>query len=307
MDLDEMNTHVENGLEAATETEQETEVETDQGPIDLDQNDESETPETDAEVEAEEEGEEQEQQEPEFVEFELNGQTYQVPPELKDGYMMHADYTRKTQETAKVQQEVQALREQAQQALQVTDEELNVRASLIGINQRLDEYQKVDWNAWNSEDPMAAQAGWMEYQQLEKQQQQAKTYLDGSQARRSEMEQQETAKRLQETLEYAKTNIEGWTPEIDKQVTDFAMGELGYTKEVLLGAYSPSVYRTLHLAYVGAQSMKQAQTRQPKSAKTVKPLKTVSAKSSGLSTKDPSEMTMDEYDKWASKKYKQDI
>ena len=306
MDFDEMNTHVESGLEAATETEQETEVEMDEGPVDLDQNDESEAPETEAEAEAdaEEEEQEQEQQDPEFVEFELNGQTYQVPPELKDGYMMQADYTRKTQETAKAQQEVQALREQAQQALQVTDEELNVRASLIGINQQLEEYQQVNWNAWNIEDPIAAQAGWMEYQQLEKQQQQNQQYLDGSQARRSETEQQETAKRLQETLDYAKTNIEGWTPEIDKQVTDFAIGELGYTKEVLLGAYSPPVYRTLHLAYVGAQAMKQAQTRQPKPAKTVKPLKTVTAKSSGLSTKDPSEMSMEEYDKWASKKFK---
>ncbi len=54
---------------------------------------------------------------PDTVEVEINGKVYQIPAEIKDGYLAQADYTRNVQQLAK-QRETVAEREQAaQQAL----------------------------------------------------------------------------------------------------------------------------------------------------------------------------------------------
>lgn len=226
-----------------------------------------------------EDGDSGQEGEQEYAEIEINGKRYAVPVELKDGYLMHADYTRKTQGVADEKRQIEASRAQIEAIREATDHELNARAELIGINQLLQQYQQVDWNAWQNDDPMAAQSGWMEYQQLRDRAGQAAEYLNGAEKRRTEAAQQDTARRLQETREYAAKEIPGWTPETDAKLTDFAINTLGFPMEALMGAINPMIYRTLHMAWVGSQAMKNGAGKPQALKPSIKPLKTVSAKS----------------------------
>lgn len=246
-------------------------------PVDLQANDDTED--TDTGTAQEDAGSEGEPEEIEYAEIEMNGKKYQIPSELKDGYLMQADYTRKTQEVAEQRKQIEAQRAEVAQLQQVSQGEMNARAELIGINQRLEQYANVDWNAWQDEDPLGAQKGWIESQQLERKASTIGQQLNQAQTQRTDLAKQDTATRLQETREFAEKSIKGWTPEVDAKVTEFATKELGFSVETLLGAYSPGVYNAIYLAYHGAQSLKNASAKpSPQPTAPIKPLSKVSAK-----------------------------
>lgn len=233
----------------------------------------------------------------EYAEIELNGKKYQVPAELKDGYLMQADYTRKTQAAAEKQREVEAEKASVEAMRQATEEELAARATILGINQRLDEYRKLgphDWNAWEDEDPMAAQRGFREFQTLQQQAGQATEYLQNAERQRTEKMQQETAKRHQETRDFAVKSIPGWNADMHSKITEFATKDLGWTEPQLVQSISPVAYKTLHLAWVGHQALEKSKTAKPKPQAQVKPLSQVIPKGSRIK-RPVTELEMDEY------------
>lgn len=270
-------------------------------PIDLDAPREEEVP---GELQAKEEEPQPEAvAEPDVVEIELNGKKYTVPAELKDGYLMQADYTRKTQEVAEIRKTAEVQKAEAETFYNVSQEVLEARAALINVDSQLKRYQELDWRALENEDPMAAMSAWREFQQLKEVRGNVGGFLDKQQNERSVKAQQETAKRLRETRAFAETKIPGWSPEVDAKVTEFAESK-GFTRETLLNAYSPPVYEVLYLAWLGNQSLQKQQTAPRAQPSPVQPLRTVSAKSSPAVTKSPADMSMDEYAKWSDQKFK---
>ncbi|RVI91820.1 hypothetical protein [Sinorhizobium meliloti] len=271
-------------------------------PIDLDAPEQPETEAQASEPEGEQpEGEEGEPSadeppaEPEFAEIEINGKTYQVPAEIKDGYLMQADYTRKTQEVAEMRRSMEAKAAEIEQAFNMSQEVVEARATLLNIDNELSQFQNVNWEQYENEDPMGAMSAWRRVQQLKEARSQIAGNLDQVQSQRNAAMEQETANRLRETREFAETKIPGWSPDVDAKVTDFAVKELGLTLDTLKSAYTPQVYKTLHLAWLGHQSLQKQQAAPKPSTPPVQPLRTVSAKANASVTKDPAEMSMDEY------------
>lgn len=270
----------EQALPASQTQAPEKEVEDNEGflpnPDDGDEIESEEGPETEGEDETE--GDEAEGGEPEAVDVEYEGKQYKIHPELKDALLRQADYTRKTQETAEVRKTAEAKLAEAEQNFTVSKEVLEARATLLNVDHQLEQYQKVDWNQLEAEDPVGAMSHWRQFQQLEKAKGDISGFLNEQQAKRTEQAEQETATRLRETAEFAKTKIPGWTPEVDAKVTNFAEAELGFTRDTLKNAYSPAVYKTLHLAWLGHQSL-QKQNAKPKPATPAsQPLSKVSAR-----------------------------
>lgn len=244
------------------------------------------------------EGEEGEQpaQEDDLEEFDWNGQKIKGPKGLKDGVLMQADYTRKTQEIAETRKELEARAQRIEQQSKAGEEEMNARAALISIDSDLKSYENVDWDAWEAQDLFAAQAGFRKFQQLQAARGQVAGYLDKQQTARTERTQQETAKRLQETRQFAETKIKGWTPELDSKITEFATKELGFDWNTLKSTYTPAVYRTLYLAHIGhAALQKQAVAPKPTGQPAAVPLTKITARANPPPTGLDDRLSQDEW------------
>src|SRR5690606_25393696 len=132
--------------------------------------------------------------------------------------------------------------------------EMGLRATLMHTDQQLAAYQDVNWQRLEEEDPIAAQSHWRTYQTLKEQRQQVEGNLWNAQQQRLHTVQQETAQRLEATRAAAQ-KINGWTPEIDAQVTQYACDVLEATPEQLAQVITPAIYKVLHRAWVGEQSI----------------------------------------------------
>lgn len=238
---------------------------------------------------------EQADPEDDLEEFDWEGKKIKGPKGLKDGLLRQADYTRKTQEVAETRKQLEERAQHIEQQAKASDEEMNARAALISIDSDLKSYENVDWDAWEAQDLFAAQAGFRKFQQLQAARGQVDKYLGERQKARTETTQQETAKRLQETRQFAETKIKGWTLEVDAKITDFATKELGFDWNTLKAAYTPAVYKALHLAWLGHQAINTKTAPTTAKPPVTEPLKVVAAKANPPAKKSLSEMSMEEY------------
>lgn len=267
----------------------------------------AETPEGEAEaVEGEAEGEGEPAPEPEYVSVEFEGKEYELPPELKDAFLRNKDYTQKNQLRAERERQLDQREQEISRLQEVSETELQSIAQLQTVNQSLETYQGLtseDWQQLEQQDPIGAQSHWREYQMLEKQQAGLHQNIQQARFEREQHSQSETTKRLQETEQFAREQIPGWNNEVHSKIEDFAATELALPKEQLRHTVTPQVYKALHLAWVGHQSLRNQATAKPAAA-SLKPTTRVTAKSTGTKHVDPASMSMDDYAKWAGAKYK---
>lgn len=234
---------------------------------------------TENEVVEGEEGEgDGEPAEPELIDTEYEGKTYKIPPELKDALLRTADYTRKTQEVAEQRKAIEARQAEVDKAYQTSQEVIEARAVIHNVDSQLKQYENVNWQQLEAEDPLAAMSHWRNYQMLKDQRGQVAQYLDKTQAEMSEKVAQETDKRLRETRAFAEKEIPGWTPDMDVKIVGFAEKELGFSREQLRAQITPAVYRTLHLAMVGAEAIKRTTTPPKPAQQVTQPLSKVTAR-----------------------------
>lgn len=270
------------------ETEQPVEI------TDTEQPTEEATAETEGAEGTEDGAEPAEPQEPETVEIEFDGEKFNVPAKLKAGFMMNADYTRKTQEVAEMRKEAETVREEAAKVYQSSREFIEANAVMMNVESQLKQYEGVDWNRLEQEDPVGAMSHWRQFQQLQGQRQQVAQYLQNAESERSAKAEQEIATRLHQTAEFAQREIPGWNQQVDQEVTKFAT-DFGFTAEQLRAAMTPQIYKVLHRAMLGEKLLQQQKSAPKPAPKQAQPLKTVTAKASPAVTKDPADMSMDEY------------
>jgi hypothetical protein len=242
------------------------------------------------------EGEDGEVDEPEakFAEIEIDGKKYQVPEDLKDGYLMQADYTRKTQETAEIRRQLEARQGEVDQLMETTYQEMNVKAFLMNVDQQLEQYRQTDWKALEAEDPLGADSHFRQYQLLKEQREEAVNALGSMTESRKQQLESMTNQRLAETRDFAEKNIPGWNEEVDTKLTSFAV-ENGFPRETLSQALTPQVYNMLYKAWVGDQTLKRQTAAKSKTGTPVKPSQKVSSKGNPTAQKSLEELPMNEF------------
>lgn len=247
------------------------------------------------------EGAEGERQEPEIelIEIERNGKKFSIPKELEPELLMQSDYTRKTQEVAATRKQIQAQQEQLAFQAQATEQELQARGVLFQIDNQLQQMQQLDWQRFQTEDPMAANAEWMRFQQLKEARSTISGKLEESQQNRMKEVAADYDKRVDETRSFAQEQIKGWNPELDVKITNFATGDLALTDEEITSSMSPRFYKALYLAYLGQQTL--AKQSAPIPPKVVKPLSTVNPKG-GTVRKSVDQMSVDEMAAYLNKR-----
>lgn len=262
------------------------ETEAEEQPVDLEAlREEAEAP--------DEEAEEPALTQEELDELEWNGKKFTAPKGAKDGFLMHADYTKKTQEVAQTRKELEERAERIAQQAHATEDELQHRATMHTIKSELERFKDFDWNAYQlarQTDPFGADEAWNYKAHLQAQAQEVGKAISEAETRRSSEAQQEIAKRMNDTQSYARSK--GWTAETDKQVLDFAFSK-GADSKMLQEIMSPLVYETLYLARLGEQLLQKPAS--PKPTAPPVPLTTVGAKASPPARKSLADMTMDEY------------
>lgn len=280
-------------IETEATIETETETETTELPQDVSETEESAT------EEAGEGGEDAEGVE--YVTLERNGKQYQVPKDLEGEFLMQSDYTKKTQTVAEKAKELEQREAQIAQQAEATEEELDARATLRSVEKSVSDYDKLspeDWTALEREDPMGAMTHWRTYQTLQRQRDEIAADLNSKQTARTEKAQQDLAKRVQETAEFAQKEIPGWKPELTDKLIDFARTEIGVPEDAIKANWSPIFYKLLYQASIGSQAMKRPTAPKPPAAPTA-PLRTVTGKSTPAANKTLSEAAkgddMEEY------------
>lgn len=239
----------------------------------------AETPEVEAvpvadepEVELDEAGNPVEQEpetdpEPELADVEYDGKTYKVPPELKDAVLRQADYTRKTQEVAEMRRQVEST---LQAVNTVSEAERNAQIAIGVIDAQIADYNGIDWDAWEQSDPVSAQRGWRQFQQLQMQRNGAVSTWQQAAQQRQFLSQQETAKRLEQGHRELATKIPDWSVDKAVKLSSFGQGSYGFSADEINSIDDPRMIQVLHDAW---QFRQQQQTKQvaQKVAPEVKP------------------------------------
>lgn len=225
------------------------------------------------EIASETEGQAHEQPEADEEDIEHDGQKYRVPKALKPALMMQADYTRKTQELAEQRKAFEASREQSQKS---DAEHIQAHAEVVSLDQAIQQWSQVDWDAYQAQDPQAAMRDWRRFQELKEARQSKASELQQKEQQRALDQQRSHAKRVEESAAVLARDIPGWNDKLVQELDAFG-GQLGFTPEERFRlSADPRIVKILHQAFVATQSQKQAKTVQQITEKAaVKPVTTV--------------------------------
>ncbi|HYE43307.1 MAG TPA: hypothetical protein VEA15_07915 [Caulobacteraceae bacterium] len=201
----------------------------------------------------------------EMAEIEFDGRRWQVPAPLKAGFMMHADYTRKTQDLAEQRRALEAERTAAEADPGWSEDVARVHA----LDEALAQYGQVDWAGWHAADPHGAAQAWAQAEQLFAARDHAAHHAE-QRAHAAVLEAEgERAWRLEQAEAELARDIEGWSDGLREQLTAYGRAK-GFTAEELGEVDDPRAVKVLHLAMIGEQALNEragarsfARTRPP--------------------------------------------
>lgn len=164
-------------------------------------------------------GQEPEAQEaqPETAEVEVDGKTYRVPPELKDGYLRQADYTRKTQEVARERDSVLRERQAVEDTAQAMQQLWPIIGDMTATQQYLQRLEKLDWNTLQAQDPIEHNRLKLEAIEAQNKLQYLSAQVDQFSSRMNQMRAQAVAEAAQRNLPIALQLV----PDLDKRKDEF--------------------------------------------------------------------------------------
>lgn len=243
------------------------------------------------------EGEEGEENDEEEVDLDFAFGKYRVPKALHDAVKgLEKTFTQKTQEyNAKVKE----LTDQAQTRSTANDEELDLRASLRNFENEAKKFENYDWQAYQQarqQDLIGADEAWQYKQHVASNIASLKGQIQERESTRSQEAQQDLAKRVEETGQFAQSEIKGWSPEVSQKVFNYARDQ-GIPQDFIESNLSPTLLKILHRAWVGEQSLaKQSAALKPKPPQTpVEPTTRIKPKANPGARKPLAEWTPEDH------------
>lgn len=204
-------------------------------------------------------------------EIDHEGEKYKVPKKLKDAFLRQADYTVKTQDLAKQRTDFEAAQQEFVARQQFQQQHIQAVAKVIAIDERLEQFQKLDWNALTDADPVQALKLDRQMRELQQQRAQQVDGLQQSQARQAFESQQAIARRHEEARVELSKEIPGFgTPEVQKQLIEVGKAA-GYKQEELANVLDPRAIKLLHKAHLYDQLVSKAKASAPAS-EAIKPI-----------------------------------
>jgi len=185
-------------------------------------------------------------------EVEFAGKQYRLPKELKSALMMHADYTRKTQEVAEGRRALEAERTTLQ--LQAAAHQNNIQdvVHLANLNVELAAYEQRDWHKLEAEDPAKAQLELSKYVMIRDRRDALVGRMQLNERRHAIEVTQAHARRYEQTSAQLARDIKGWN-EVAPKLADFAKANGVSDAEMEHLAVNAPLVKLLHKAWLGDQ------------------------------------------------------
>lgn len=232
-------------------------------------------------------------------EIEVDGKKFALPKsaaeKLKAERMMQSDYTKKTQEVAENRKAIEADREQFQASAKLHQEFIKEVAEIVSIEERLQEYAKVDWAALTDSDPITAMKLDRQMRDLQAKHAQASQSVTQKQQQQALNEQQSLAKRVQEAEAFFEREIPNYKSGRGDELLKYATSELKIDAKAIarMVVDNPALATALHKAEMFDKLKKQQASKQ-KTDSQAAPVTRLSAVKS-TATKDPAKMTDKEF------------
>lgn len=183
----------------------------------------------------------------ELEEIEREGKKARIPKWLKPELLMHADYTKKTQEVAeqrKAHEAKEAAFAQRQQAFQAEAQEY---AQLIALDTAIKQYEQTIAQLRQQGQHDAAQKHWMDLMEMRNAAGQLSHGLQQKQQMRAQESERERANRLKERDSSLAREIQGFSPALMSKIEQYAITD-GYTPEEAQSLVDPRYVKTLNKA-----------------------------------------------------------
>jgi hypothetical protein len=226
-------------------------------------------------------------------EVEWEGKTFKAPKGVKDSILRQSDYTKKTMELAE-QRKAWTSSIEANRAF--TKEV----GKLMHMNEQMQQYEQVDWQAWHAANPEAARSAHFNYTTLRDQRDNLARNIENQAREQDAKAEQETATRIEQDLATLskpdpKTGWDGkFTPERKAALENFGRS-LGYPDEALARANANDV-KTLHAAMLWMEHLNKQRANAKQPITQANPVPKVGG--GRVMTTNPADMDMERYAQW---------
>jgi hypothetical protein len=239
-------------LDAETPTEQLSDDEQDpeQEALAQDEEPSAEDPQPDEDESTEDEGEESEDQTSALEEVELDGKSFQVPPEIKAAVMRQQDYTRKTQALAVQHRQTAELEQVLQQKAQVVDGLADIVGDLRNLDLQINYLEKqVNLQDLRVNDPLEYSLKVTDLMAFKNQRDRLNERKENMARTVLQAEADYKANATAEGDKYLSSAIKGWGPQLRDRLVDHAVS-IGFSKEQLNDVINPLNVILLHDSYL---------------------------------------------------------
>jgi len=179
----------------------------------------------------------------EEVEKDLN----EVVELAQQGY----DYTKKTQSLAEERKAIEAQAQAIKAQESMLQERAAVQQALIkdfakisSVDESIEQFNSVDWNALTDSDPVQAQKLFYQYSQLTNQRNKLVAELNQKQEQLAQQQQAHYQELLAKGVEQLKRDIPDWNQDKAKELRDTGKA-LGFTDQELSSVVDPRMVRVL--------------------------------------------------------------
>lgn len=217
--------------------DQEAEAEPDEQEAESDENSDEEPPEL------------------EFEEVEINGKTYSIPTEIKDGYLRQSEFSKKMNEVSEVQKNAESKLKSAELMNDAAESFAENYAKVINMQERLKQFESYDWQALRRDNPAEYAALSADYRGLEidlqNQIELTKAVFEDVSTKKSELHQTKRA----EMFKSLQKSIPKWSDDLGMEITTYAVNN-GFSVEDLQEVTNPKYVESIYKAMLYDKLMK---------------------------------------------------
>jgi peptidoglycan hydrolase-like protein with peptidoglycan-binding domain len=197
--------------------------------------------------------------------FEIEGKSYKVPKELKGMVLMHKDYTQKTQEVAEQRRAVEERAQALQQREQALGASFEKAVEFRQVQDKLAQFEALDWNALVDADPAQAQKLTIAYQQLQREAQAKFAELQQVHGQVQQLTEQQRQQMLADAEKELRARLPDFGPQTAEQIRKAAQEHYGIKGEELDGLVDARHVHILH----DAMKWRELQAKQPQAMRKV--------------------------------------